>query len=252
MSYNGIGLRTVRGSGTNGYIQKNRSSISHLHRNDNPPDLKPPVAKKPNAEIIDHERKRQIELQVVLYEEKLKAKKISKDEIKKLCKVLRVELQEKFARDPSQMKSNLAESHQKSAAKHKEDAKIRNAFGIEASHVEGAAYEQLGNPGYMAKDTFGRAAAIAAAKAKQKEKRRKRPGGTKNYPSRFCPTPCTPKKRCERGRRGAVNTAPLESATEITGGLPVGAAVAVEVAAETKDVDKGSNEAAAWRRQNGS
>jgi len=173
MSYNGIGLRTVRGSGTNGYIQKNRSSISHLHRNDNPPDLKPPVAKKPNAEIINHERKRQIELKVLLYEEKLKGKKTPKDEIKKLCGVLREQLQEQFARDPSAMKINLNESHQKNAAKHKEDAKLRNAFEIGPKHVEGAAYEQIGNPGYMARDTFGKAAAIAAAKAKQKEKEEK-------------------------------------------------------------------------------
>jgi len=173
MSYNGIGLRTVRGSGTNGYIQKNRSSISHLHRNDNPPDLKPPVAKKPNAEIIDHERKRQIELKVLMYEEKLKERKTPKDEIKKKCKVLREQLQEQFARDPSAMKSNLSESHQKNAAKHKEDAKLRNAFDIKTDHVEGAAYEQIGNPGYMARDTFGKAAAIAASKAKQKEKEEK-------------------------------------------------------------------------------
>jgi len=205
MSYNGVGLRTVRGSGTNGYIQKNRSSISHLHRNDNPADLKPPVAKKPNAEIIDHERKRQIELKVLLYEEKLKERKTPKDEMKKKCKVLREQLQEQFARDPSAMKSNLSESHQKNAAKHKEDAKLRSAFGIVSTHVEGAAYEQLGNPGYMAKDTFGKAAAIASAKAKQKEKEEKElaePKLPKSFLSNSIYTEEESRERKDRDRRG--------------------------------------------------
>lgn len=144
-----------------------------MHRNDNPPDLKPPVAKKPNAEIIAHEKKRQIELKVLLYEEKLKERKTPKDDIKKKCKILREQLTEQFDRDPSAMKTNLSETHQKSAAKHAEDAKLRAAFEIKELHVEGAAFEQIGNPGYMAKDTFGKAAAIAEQKAQQKKKEEK-------------------------------------------------------------------------------
>jgi serine/arginine repetitive matrix protein 2 len=66
--YNGIGLSTVRGSGTNGYVQKNfahvrkrpkqnetyktEEEIAHLERQLN---------RKPNEEILEHERKRLVE-----------------------------------------------------------------------------------------------------------------------------------------------------------------------------------------------
>ncbi|KAF2304365.1 hypothetical protein GH714_030495 [Hevea brasiliensis] len=65
--YKGIGLQTSRGSGTNGYIQTNKFSV------------KPKTAKvdrgtagftkKPNKDILEHERKRQIHLKLVVLED---------------------------------------------------------------------------------------------------------------------------------------------------------------------------------------
>ncbi|KAJ9168254.1 hypothetical protein P3X46_019802 [Hevea brasiliensis] len=65
--YKGIGLQTPRGSGTNGYIQTNKFSV------------KPKTAKvdqgtagftkKPNKDILEHERKRQIHLKLVVLED---------------------------------------------------------------------------------------------------------------------------------------------------------------------------------------
>lgn len=66
--YNGIGLTTPRGSGTNGYVQRNLSFINKLkqkveYKTEN--DLKKlevSLNKPPNQEILAHQRKRQIEL----------------------------------------------------------------------------------------------------------------------------------------------------------------------------------------------
>lgn len=70
--YNGIGLQTARGSGTNGYVQKN---LSHLRPRDPwprpmEPETKPRVA-APDAGILDHERRRKIELQCLELQDEL-------------------------------------------------------------------------------------------------------------------------------------------------------------------------------------
>ena len=66
--YNGIGLETARGSGTNGYVQRNlsflRSKKDNISYNNDADLLKVEqmMTKKPNKDILEHERKRQIEL----------------------------------------------------------------------------------------------------------------------------------------------------------------------------------------------
>lgn len=66
--YNGIGLPTPRGSGTNGYVQRNLGALRHKReRADGRPEdelrkLEASLAKKPNRDILDHERKRKVEL----------------------------------------------------------------------------------------------------------------------------------------------------------------------------------------------
>lgn len=79
--YNGIGLQTPRGSGTNGYIQSNKffmkpksnkvltdaSSIKGFDTGQGTAGL----TRKPNKEILEHDRKRQIQLKLLVLEEKL-------------------------------------------------------------------------------------------------------------------------------------------------------------------------------------
>ena len=83
MSYNNIGLQTARGSGTNGYVQRNFATI-RPKRDPLQSCVSTPVLrcadgrrerdesrrseyseKKPNAELLEHERKRNIELKCV-------------------------------------------------------------------------------------------------------------------------------------------------------------------------------------------
>jgi hypothetical protein len=75
MSYNGVGLTTPRGSGTNGYVQR---SLAHIRKKPQTPyarenDYDKPQTKqrKPNPEIMEHDRKREIELQCFELQDKL-------------------------------------------------------------------------------------------------------------------------------------------------------------------------------------
>lgn len=65
--YNGIGLSTVRGSATNGYVQRNLSHVrmrKRAHRFD-PDQMAMPKPKGANKELLQHERKREIEVKVL-------------------------------------------------------------------------------------------------------------------------------------------------------------------------------------------
>lgn len=76
--YNGIGLQTARGSGTNGHVQRNFAAVRPGKREANSYKTEEDLAKldrqinkAPNQEILDHERKRKIEVKCAEYEENL-------------------------------------------------------------------------------------------------------------------------------------------------------------------------------------
>ena len=102
MSYNGVGLLTPRGSGTNGYVQRNLSYVRARAAFMSPAQvfsddgMSKPVNKKPNKcvlfrfvslalsapkvlgsssmmlrEILEHDRRRQVEVQLLIYQEEL-------------------------------------------------------------------------------------------------------------------------------------------------------------------------------------
>jgi len=75
MSYNGIGLKTPRGSGTNGYVQR---SLANIRRTPHAPYARDPrfdqpqtKPRKPNPEIMEHDRKRDIELKCLELQDRL-------------------------------------------------------------------------------------------------------------------------------------------------------------------------------------
>lgn len=136
MSYNGIGLSTARGSGTNGFIQKNLSTIhsnsenrnsqynsyankyesrkQHRERNaKNEAKLNKRLNFQGDEEIVNHERKRLVELQCMELREKLEEHNemieegeiedgtvISDAEIDKRVEELRGSIMRELARDP--------------------------------------------------------------------------------------------------------------------------------------------------------
>jgi serine/arginine repetitive matrix protein 2 len=85
--YNGIGLKTARGTGTNGYVQKNLSFIKPKNLNNNfnatgstisaqdSDTLKVQPTKKPNDEVLLHNNRRKVENELLEYRDELEASK---------------------------------------------------------------------------------------------------------------------------------------------------------------------------------
>lgn len=72
--YNGIGLQTPRGSGTNGYVQRNMANIIRPSDREDfkkPNELGVPSLRKPNNDIIEHDRKRKLEIKCLEFQQML-------------------------------------------------------------------------------------------------------------------------------------------------------------------------------------
>ncbi|KAL7998035.1 putative mRNA splicing factor Cwf21 domain-containing protein [Plasmopara halstedii] len=152
--YNGIGLRTVRGSGTNGYVQRNLSyvNISHarqkLARNqrgiqsglldtrgggrNHPP---------PNPDILLHEQKRKVELQLLEMSLEMEGRGCEPDDIHATVKRERERLLARL-NDKRGDKANNVENS-RSQQKYREDniERIKNAFGIDNDYVAGESFD---------------------------------------------------------------------------------------------------------------
>ncbi|KAI3973806.1 hypothetical protein MKX01_030382 [Papaver californicum] len=63
--YNGIGLQTTRGSGTNGYVQTKKFCVRPKTWE------RTSGIKRANKDILEHDRKRQIHIKLVVLEDKL-------------------------------------------------------------------------------------------------------------------------------------------------------------------------------------
>lgn len=160
-----VGLATPRGSGTSGHVQRNTASIKKSAPY-------PPVSgsidrsfkqRIPDKEILEHERKRAIEVQVMVERDRLeeenerieeaqKSKKnkttdgkpneekvLSDDEIDEQCNTLRerllAELEKELESDKKQHKTDgrplkSYQVHELADAKLAETAKLRRAFGL--------------------------------------------------------------------------------------------------------------------------
>lgn len=69
-----VGLSTPRGSGTSGYVQKNMSFLRPREKQTGPPrdtEFKHPLRREPNKEILEHERKREVEVKCFELRDKL-------------------------------------------------------------------------------------------------------------------------------------------------------------------------------------
>ncbi|KAI7869337.1 cwf21 domain-containing protein, partial [Spinellus fusiger] len=149
--YNGIGLSTPRGSGTNGYVVRNLSFVRPppMDRNDRAPihDFKAPLPeiRQPNQEILLHDRKRKIEVQCMHLQIKLEDEGLSEDAIEKQVQTLREQLKSNFEKVlPRNAKDLLEhETHQLTAAKEHENKKMMMALNIKkTNYVEGAAFDR--------------------------------------------------------------------------------------------------------------
>lgn len=158
--YNGIGLQSVRGSGTNGYVTKNLSHVPHRRsaRDDKPwaaSRATPLAPRAPSAEILEHERRRQVEVQLAELRDELEATgALREDEIERRLDERRERLTKRaeeaaaaggggYGGGGALVRADArGETHRAAAAKLAEDAQVRKALGIDGGHVVGAAFDR--------------------------------------------------------------------------------------------------------------
>lgn len=133
-----VGLSTPRGSGTSGYVQRNLATIRHR---DQPYTKKvEPVKhrqKQPDKDILEHDRKREIEVKIFELRDKLEDEELDEDEIDSRCDALRKELEdEQVTRNGRGLKSHQV--HELAEAKIQESEKLRRALGISKDYEEGS------------------------------------------------------------------------------------------------------------------
>jgi len=145
--YNGIGLSTPRGSGTNGYIQKNLGFVKPRPKIEyRPPpeeeDQKLQLRRKPNQEILEHEKKRELELHVMMWaeEQHLFDGNLTEEEIEAKLALKRALLQGGELEAVKRKKS--LESHQYRVAQEEQAARFQEVFKINKSYTPGSAFDE--------------------------------------------------------------------------------------------------------------
>ncbi|KAG8623306.1 hypothetical protein KVT40_008282 [Elsinoe batatas] len=141
-----VGLSTPRGSGTSGYVQRSSAFLKPRDNfNEKPADFQSHHTRQPDAAILEHDRRRQIEVKVFELRDKLEDEGKDEDEIDDECDALRKKLQAEDERsqqgaggksDRGRLKSHQV--HEIARAKIQEDEKLRRALGISKDYQEGS------------------------------------------------------------------------------------------------------------------
>jgi serine/arginine repetitive matrix protein 2 len=169
--YNGIGLETARGSGTNGYVQRNLAFIKH-HKDKtdykseaelNKLDAR--LNKGPNEEILLHERKRKVELKCLEMQELMAETGYNQEEIDKKVAAYREKLMEnqtnnKIETDEASGRPTAKASHQLAEASQARNENLRQAFGISEFFKDGSSFD----PERKAKELAAKNLSIATKK----------------------------------------------------------------------------------------
>ncbi|KDN53143.1 cwf21-domain-containing protein, partial [Tilletiaria anomala UBC 951] len=94
--YNGVGLTTARGSGTNGYIQRSLAfrsfrddSYGRSSEDSKRKEASSSLDRKPDAGILEHERKRKVEVRCMELRMELEDKDLPEAEIEEKVVMLR-------------------------------------------------------------------------------------------------------------------------------------------------------------------
>ncbi|KNZ80061.1 Pre-mRNA-splicing factor CWC21 [Termitomyces sp. J132] len=144
--YNGIGLTTPRGSGTNGYVIRNLSALRSYetaHDRASAWETAPPKHREPDEAILEHERKRKVEVKCLELQLELEDKGIDEDEIEQKVGALRAELLKNLtALAPSAKSLKASDTHGLALAKKTELSKMARALGTRSDYQEGDAFDK--------------------------------------------------------------------------------------------------------------
>eukprot|EP00897_Mesotaenium_endlicherianum_P008074 jgi/Mesen1/7295/ME000373S06352 len=148
--YNGIGLQTARGSGTSGYVQANKFFLRGRggkveFREFQEGEGAGGITRRANKDILEHDRKRQLELKLALLEETLLEQGYTDEEIQE--RVAEVRKQLEAAGDTDDGASTEAkrvgdvQTHHIAARKEKAMERLKDAFGL-GDIKEGEAFDR--------------------------------------------------------------------------------------------------------------
>ncbi|KAF4626542.1 hypothetical protein G7Y89_g11620 [Cudoniella acicularis] len=142
-----VGLTTPRGSGTSGYVQRN---LAHLR----PRDQGKPYStdfdnlkhrqRQPDKEILEHDRKRDIELKVFELRDRLEDEGVDEEEIETQTEALRKKLVKEMDKGngPNKKGLKMHQVHELAEAKIKQDDRFRSALGISRNYEEGSHWKR--------------------------------------------------------------------------------------------------------------
>lgn len=139
-----VGLSTPRGSGTSGYVQRNLSALKPRQQTSPyPQDLErfKHRQRQPDKEILEHDRRREIEVKVFELRDRLEDEGVDEDDIDAQTEALRQKLvTEREKAGPGKANARGLKSHQVhelAEAKIEEDERFRRAVGIRKDYEEG-------------------------------------------------------------------------------------------------------------------
>merc|ERR1712014_241541 len=145
---NGIGLLTPKGSGTNGYVQRNLAhvKVTRIDFNELNKQFKaePIKVKQANPELLLHEQKRKVEIDLIKLEDELREAGMSEKEIQESLTQERKQMMKAVEEGSLRYDTQLdkKDSHQLAIEKEKELARFEKALQIDRKHVTGQAFDQ--------------------------------------------------------------------------------------------------------------
>ncbi|EHA49125.1 RNA-splicing factor [Pyricularia oryzae] len=145
-----VGLSTPRGSGTSGYVQRN---LAQMRPRDSaapyPPrgdvDSLRHRQRQPDKGILEHDRKREIEVKVFELRDKLEEEEVDEEEIEIQCEQLRERLTEEARRGgggAARRDLKMHKVHDLADAKIKESERLRRALKISKNYEEGGHWKK--------------------------------------------------------------------------------------------------------------
>ncbi|KAJ2186234.1 hypothetical protein EV181_003419 [Coemansia sp. RSA 532] len=142
--YNGIGLTSARGTGTSGHVVKNASTLrpgqqdgTNRHNDRD----RAPKSKPLDKGILDHERKRQVEVKCLELQDKLEDQGLDESEIETRVDELRTRL----LQDLEHMSGGRIrpyETQRVAEAKSRENSRMAQALRVDEDYAEGAAFDR--------------------------------------------------------------------------------------------------------------
>ncbi|KAL0931037.1 pre-mRNA-splicing factor CWC21 [Colletotrichum truncatum] len=145
-----VGLSTPRGSGTSGYVQRN---LAHMRPRDYGAPYPPKDAdslrhkqRQPDKEILEHDRKREVEVKVLDLRDTLEDEGLEEEEVEQRCDELRkkllaeLESKKNTRGGPGPVRKHFKshQVHEMADAKIKESERLRSALRISKDYEEGS------------------------------------------------------------------------------------------------------------------